>query len=107
IEFFDMVLELVARSSPRNSASAHWRAAERLLLFPEPFEFALGYGDETSFGAGSGRGLQGGMLSGAASAIDLGIQSLQHFEELALFEQGIGPDRVSDIVCNVLKAEFI
>jgi hypothetical protein len=47
------------------------------------------------------------MLDGAVEAIRLGIESVEHFEELTLFESGIGADRIGDIVCNVLKEQFI
>lgn len=106
IDFFNMVLELVALSGFRRH-SAHWRAAERLMVFPEPAEFCLGFAESSTAGAGSGRGLQAGMLEGAKSSVQLGILAVEHFEELTLFESGIGADRIGDITCNVLKHEFV
>jgi hypothetical protein len=105
IEFFNMVLELVAKSKGDRS-SAHWKAAERLLLFPEPPEFCLGYG-ATPLGAGSAELLRETMLGAASTTIRLGIESIEHFEELTLFQEQVGADRIGDIACNVLKAEFI
>lgn len=105
IDFFNLVLELLARSG-LNPASAHWQAAERLLMFPEPAEFCLGYGD-TPLGMGSGAELRNVMLRAAKTTIELGFTSVGHFEEMVLFQENVGPDRVSDIVCNVLKARFI
>jgi hypothetical protein len=101
-----MALKLLARSG-FDQRSNHWKAATRLLVFPEPSEFCLGYSVGSPLGSGSGRGLQQGMLDGAVEAIRLGIESVEHFEELALFESGIGADRIGDIVCNVLKEQFI
>lgn len=106
LSFFNMVLQLVARSG-QNRDSAHWNAVKRLMMFPEPNEFCLGYSQGLPLGSGSGRGLQRGMLEGAAISVQLGICEVRHFEELSLFEAGIGADRISDIVCNVLKHEFI
>lgn len=105
IEFFNMALELVAKSGFKRS-SARWRAAERLMSFPEPAEFCLGYG-VTPFGSGTGEGYGAGILEGAELAIQAGVDEVAHFEELTLFEAGVGPDRISDIVCNVLKAHFV
>jgi hypothetical protein len=105
IDFFDMAMELVAKSG-LDTSSARWKKAKRLLTFPEPAEFCLGYG-VTPLGAGTGEGYGGVMLDGAATAIAAGIESVSHFEELTLFEEGVGPDRISDIVCNVLKSYFI
>jgi hypothetical protein len=105
IDFFNMALELVAKSG-FDKKSARWRKAKRLLTFPEPAEFCLGYG-VTPMGAGTGEGYGGEMMEGAALAIKAGINDVSHFEELTLFEEGVGPDRISDIVCNVLKSSFI
>lgn len=105
IDFFNMVLELVAKSNGRTS-SAHWQAAERLLLFPEPPEFCLGYG-QTPLGAGSAERLRATMLAAAQTTIRLGIESIEHFEELTLFQEQVGADRIGDIACNVLKEDFI
>ena len=105
VHFFDVVLTLLAKAGS-NKNSAHRGAAQRLLLFPEPAEFCLGWG-VTSLGRGSGEGLQEGMLEGAEETIRLGIHSVSHFEEMTLFQEGIGVDLISDIACNVLKDRFI
>jgi hypothetical protein len=105
IGFFDAVFGLVARGQMQVD-SPHRRKAARLLTFPEPAEFCLGYG-VTPLGAGTGRGYGHAMLTGINTAIADGIDSVRHFEELSLFETGIGPDRISDIACNILKSYFI
>jgi hypothetical protein len=106
IAFFNLVLTLLARAG-RSRTSAHHAAARRLMVFPEPAEFCLGYSEGTTRGTGAGRGLQHPMIAAAEDAIELGMRSVRHFEELTLFEPGIGADRISDIVCNVLKKHFI
>jgi hypothetical protein len=106
IAFFNHVLRVMIRSG-LDEMSSHWHAVQRLLMFREPPEFCLGYGWETTEGRGSGRKLQEGMLAGGATAIELSIESVEHFEEMLLFQPGIGADRIGDIVCNVLKQEFI
>lgn len=111
VEFFNEILRQVAVGVPHASVdggrSQRLARAERLLRFPEPPEFCLGYGTETIFGRGSGRGLGKTILDAASFAIAAGITEVRHFEELALFGENIGADRISDIVCNVLKTEFI
>lgn len=106
IGFFNEVLKLIARSHG-NHASAHWKKAAQLLLFPEPPEFCFGYCETGTDGAGSAEGLRNDMLTQAEAAIDRGIFDVEHFEELTLFGPQIGVDRISDIVCNVLKPQFI
>jgi hypothetical protein len=105
IAFFQRVMALLA-SSGLQPGTAHFQAAERLLLFPEPAEYCLGFG-ETPLGIGSGKLLRNAMVRAAALTINEGREDIRHFEEMVLFQESIGPDRVSDIVCNVLKARFI
>jgi hypothetical protein len=106
LDFFANVFTLV-RLAKGNQKSNHWRQAERLLLFPEPYEFCLGVAEGSPRGAGSGPGLQKGMLEGIRTAVGLGIERVSHIEMLALFEGGMGLDRISDVTCNILKSYFI
>lgn len=109
IDFFNFAIASMTkaydgRRFDRNSP--HYDVAKRLFVFPEPAEFCLGYGD-TPMGTGASRVLRKAMLEAAETTIKLGIKSLKHFEELTLFRDQIGADRISDVVCNVLKREFI
>ncbi|MFD0056992.1 hypothetical protein ACFVHR_25095 [Streptomyces sp. NPDC127168] len=47
------------------------------------------------------------MLQGARTAIGQGTEEVEHIEEIILFQEGMGLDRISDLVCNVLKSYFI
>jgi len=106
LHFFALVLGLVA-TSKGNEKSPAWGQAKGLLLFPETAEFCLGMAEGSPNGSGSGSGLQLGMLEGARTAIGLGIESIEHMEMLVLFQGGVGLDRISDAVCNILKSYFI
>lgn len=106
VEFFNEMLKLVAKSKGR-PGSAHWKAARRMLVFPEPAEFCLGYG-VTPLGSGTGDEIRDEILEGARLTVfDLDRGSVDHFEELLLFGRDVGADRIGDVVCNVLKARFI
>lgn len=78
-----------------------------MLRFPEPREFRLGYSASGSAGHGSGRSQASAMASLIQQSISDGVDSLDRWERLPLFNEGIGPDLVSDIVANVLKHRFI
>jgi hypothetical protein len=106
VDFFNLVLELMAKAS-LNPKSAHWRAAANLLMFPEPIEFCLGYSKESKGGQGTAKKTRDNMLKAGALAIKAGLDHVEHFEEMALFQGRVGPDLVSDIACNVLKSRFI
>ncbi|GAA4869904.1 hypothetical protein [Kitasatospora terrestris] len=106
IDFFAMVLALV-KAAKGNERSSSWGKAKSLLLFPEPDEFCLGVTEGSPRGSGAGKGLQVPMLASAKVAVNYDIESVGHIEELVLFQEGMGLDRISDMVCNILKSYFI
>ncbi|MEV6527903.1 hypothetical protein AB0M43_38880 [Longispora sp. NPDC051575] len=106
LSFFALLFELVAKSGGSED-SMYWKQAKGLLLFPEPAEFCLGVSEGTPLGLGSGPDLQAGMLEGIRTAVGLGYENISHMETLALFQGGMGLDRISDAVCNILKSYFI
>jgi hypothetical protein len=106
ITFFNEVLKLVAVSGGDRSSRA-WRRAAELLSFHEPAEFALGYGVRTIFGAGIGREIGESVLQTAHIAIRAGLEEMRDLNELFLLGDNIGPDRIGDLVCNILKGSFI
>lgn len=106
IEFFNTALEHVAKAGT-NRGSVEWTRAAAMLSFPEPPEFCLGYGNKTIFGSGSGHGLGNDMLNAAHTAIRAGLTSIDDFGELLIFGEGMGADRISDLVCNVVKDDFV
>lgn len=106
ISFFNLVLTLMADAG-LDPGSQRFRAAAGLLMFPEPVEFCLGYAESSEGGRGTARRRRNEMLRAGAIAIDAGLDSLEHFEEMTLFQGRVGPDLVSDVACNVLKSRFI
>ena len=106
MKFFNMVFELLADCG-FDRTSQRYKKASALLMFKEPPEFCLGVAENSVLGAGSATGLRDGMLEGAREALRHNIEDMRHFEELAIFGAAFGRDRISDVVCNILKADFI
>jgi len=106
IGHFDTCFHLIAGGN-RNTQSLSYKKAIRLLTFPEPREFCLGYTESGTKGAGGGEGYARTIAEAMVAAIERGLTSLKHFEELGVLNEGIGPDRVSDVTCNVLRSRFI
>jgi hypothetical protein len=106
IDFFNRAMEHIA-ASDGNRLSVEWERAAAMFSFPEPPQFCLGYGAKTIFGSGSGRSLGTGMLQAALRAIRAGIRSIDDFGELMLFGEHFGRDRISDMVCNIAKDDFV
>lgn len=106
IAHFDEVFGLIARSGLRRSSPYYTQAVAR-LKFPEPNEFCLGYTSDGTDGAGGSVKLAQQIAKAMASAINRGISHLDHFELLGVFNARIGPDRISDLTCTILRRYFV
>lgn len=105
IKHFVRCYELVAKATGPDSTSA--KAARRLLTFPEPKEFCIGYTATGTRGSGSGSRIAQQLMDGIAVALAAGLTVPEHIEEIGILNVGIGADRISDAVCNVLKQRFV
>jgi len=106
VDFFNEALGLIAAANG-NHTSRDWQRAAAMLSFPEPAAFCLGYGERTIFGHGSGGGLGRGMLASGERAVRAGIRNINDFGELMLFNENFGPDRISDMTCNIVMDLFV
>lgn len=103
---FNTAIKLIAESGFKKD-SVKWKKAKRMLTFPEPAEVCLGYAEGTTSGGGSGPKGADAMMSNVVTAVQKGLEGVESFEELALFGENVGADRISDIVINILKSSFI
>lgn len=106
IRYFDKAFIMLApvRDKP---TSPKYKKVLHLMTFPEPRYFGLGYVSEGQGGAGTGAGFAQRMVDAMTLALDRGLEDIRHFEELALLVEKVGPDRISDITCNILMRRFI
>ncbi|MGL3208071.1 hypothetical protein [Bradyrhizobium sp. BR 1433] len=102
VQFFDFIFKLIAQSDGKSS-SPHWKQATTLLELGEVYELCIGYSGVGMRGSGSGRGLATQMAKGLLSAVRQGIKKLEHFEEVQIFEERIGADRISDATAGILR----
>lgn len=87
--------------------SADLDRARAILNFPEVPEIGLGYTRTSRRGSGLGSHLTNLIvetLLGSPQLLDRGVR---HIEEMQLLSAGIGPDRISDIVANIIKAYLV
>lgn len=103
--FFQQEFELIAHSGGVKSHLSY-KKAESMLLFPEVNAICLGYSNSQQ---GSGTGLKWArtLTYNISKIIAKGVMHISHFEELGIFCEGIGPDRLSDMTANLLKIRLI
>lgn len=83
-----------------------WKAAKKLFKFSEISWTCLGYGASVR-GSGFGADLISTTLDTASQIVKLGIEDPDFFMALALFEEGIGPDRISDMTTNIILQDLL
>lgn len=102
---FELTIKLLKAS--KEVGDVAWRAANRKFQFHEVSWTCLGYGGSSTRGSGFGKGLISNTLDTAKQIVDLGIEDVDLFMALALFEEGIGPDRISDMVTNIILPDLV
>ncbi|WP_091553318.1 hypothetical protein [Micromonospora pattaloongensis] len=105
MEYFHSAFELLAKSGMRRGQL--YDRVLTLMLFPEPREFRLGYTAKSTDGAGAGKGLAKQVVGAMGEAINRGLDDISHFEELGILVDRFNRDRISDVICNLLKPRFI
>jgi hypothetical protein len=102
---FTTVIKLLRAS--QTSYDVAWRSALRHLSFPEIKWTCLGYGAQSVSGSGSGSDMTGHLIQTAKEIVDLGVEDPDLFVAMALFEEGFGPDRISDMTTNVILGDLL
>ena len=103
--FFQQAFELIAASGG-DTNHLSYRKAESMLMFPEVNAICLGY-SKTRRGSGTGPEWAKALTANISTIIQKGVHHISHFEELGIFCEGIGPDRLSDMTANLLKQRLI
>ncbi len=101
-QHFEQVIKLLRVSKQQDDTDVAWRNARRLMNFPEVKWTCLGYGAQSVSGSGSGPFVTNGVMQTAKAVVDLGVDDPDLFVALGVFEEGIGPDRISDMTANVI-----
>jgi hypothetical protein len=102
---FKQVIELLAATKEKDDAA--WRTARKLLSFPEVKNTCLGYGASSVSGSGGGAYTTDAVMNTAKEIVDFGVTNPNLFIAMALFEEGIGPDTISDMTTNIILGDLI
>lgn len=101
---FRQIIKMLSAS--KTEEDAFWRQADRLFTFPEFQGLCIGYSGKSTSGSGMGPGLRRQVLRTAKAIVDEGIIDPELFELIGVFEEGVGPDRISDMVGRVIAGDL-
>lgn len=97
---FRDILKLLEKSKAENDP--FWGAAFKLFYFPELEGLCIGYSADGTRGSGMGPRLRKRILRTAKAIVDEGVKDTEIFELVGLFEEDVGPDRISDMVGRIV-----
>lgn len=103
-KYFSSLIKIIENIT--TPGDTFYNRAVQLLTFRENESVALGYSDNSSSGSGIGSALAKEILETARAIIKAGVKDPEIFELIGLFEEGIGADRISDMVIKILDDEF-
>ncbi|MBE3129045.1 MAG: hypothetical protein IMZ60_05130 [Actinobacteria bacterium] len=83
------------------------REALSLFNFPEVEGICIGYSMSGTSGSGFGPKLSKKIIITGKEIIDAGIQDPEIFEIIGLFEENVGPDRISDMIARIIYEDLI
>lgn len=98
---FEKIVKLLEAS--KSEGDLAWRSAIRLLPRKEIDGTCLGYGINSISGRSLSTEIQKRILRSGKEIISLGIEDPELFMLLPLFEEGIGPDTISDLTTMMIE----
>lgn len=103
-KFFINIYKLLSNTT--NKSSKLYRQAVKLFDFPEINNIGLGY-SKGRYGSGFGPVLAEKIISDAKEIIDAGNKDPDLFQLIGLFEENVGPDRLSDMYSHLIYDDII
>lgn len=97
---FQEIISLVEASDSIGDLS--WRSAAKKLALDERPETCLGYGGSGTSGSSRPDEIKQKVLLTTKEAVKLGEKNPKLLSLVGLFEEGIGPDTISDLTTNII-----
>jgi hypothetical protein len=104
-EYFQNVMRVVRNIGAEKDV--FWKSADRSLTFPEVNGLCIGYSVDGSRGSGMGPELRYELLNNIWKIVVAGTDDPILFELVGVFQDNIGPDRISDMIAKIIIADLI
>ncbi|WP_127966015.1 hypothetical protein [Agrobacterium sp. RS6] len=101
---FSNSIKLLAASQKVDDPA--WKAARKFVNLDERSETCLGYGGSNIRGSSRSRDLQNKILNTTKEIITLGSDEPQIVSMMAMFEEGVGPDTISDMTTTAILSDL-
>jgi len=104
LDKFGNILKLLALSSTRGDRM--WREAASILSTRELKGLCIGYSAGGTGGSGMGPKYRAKLLNTAKQIVDAGINDPSIFMLVGLLEEGVGCDRISDMIARMIAQDI-
>ncbi|WP_312434959.1 hypothetical protein [Janthinobacterium sp.] len=104
-EHFANVMRVVKNIEKKNDP--FWKTADRMLTFPEVKGLCIGYAAAGSNGSGMGKDLRENLLENIIKIVRAGVDDPALFELVGIFQDKVGPDRISDMIAKLILPALI
>jgi len=105
VEHFNNVLRVVTQIGVKGDRM--WRQADQMLTFPEIRGLSIGYSSTGTNGSGMGPAMRSHLLETVLQIVKAGVSDATIFQLVGIFEDGVGPDRISDMLAKIISADLI
>lgn len=105
VEHFNQVLRVVSQIGTKGDR--FWRQADKMLTFPEIRGLSIGYSSTGTNGSGMGPAMRAHLLDTVLQIVRAGVSDATIFQLVGIFEDGVGPDRISDMLAKIISADLI
>ena len=107
LDYFARVISLIRQAKSQTDKDVFWIAAQKKMRFKETSNTGLGGSEHGTDGNGIGRTLAKRIVSQAASILPHVEYQPEMLELIGVFTEGLGCDRISDMIVSVLKPRFL
>ena len=104
-DFFTSIATILESADKKVISDKLYRAALNKFAFSEVNEINLGFGDSKA-GSGMGPVLRKQVIDDAFDLVKKGCKAPELFEMIGLFEDRIGPDRLSDMIATIILPDI-
>ena len=104
-DFFRKIIKLLDRAEQKSLKDTYFRAAFDIFKFSEVNGICLGFGEKAP-GSGFGPKISKMVLETAYDIVKAGIEDPEFFQLLPLFQDNVGPDRLSDMIATLILPDI-
>lgn len=105
-QFFSDIATLLDAADTPTMNDKMYRTARSRFQFHEVNGINLGF-SKSGYGSGWGKALSDNVLSDAYQIVKKGSKQPELFHLVSLFEEGVGPDRLSDMIATIIEPQII